>query len=68
MNNDENRDPRAAGAGHAGERSAIHEKPPPEEIEEIEAERRRRLAPENRPENSEVDNMDQIFTEDGRPK
>ena len=35
---------------------ALQERPPPAEVEEIEAERRRRLAPENRPENAEVDN------------
>ena len=29
---------------------------PPDSVVEIEAERERRLAPENRPENSEVDN------------
>jgi len=33
-------------------------KPSEEEIEEIEAERQRRLAPENRPDNAEVDNSD----------
>ena len=32
------------------------ERPPQAEVEEIEAERERRLAPENRPENAEVDN------------
>jgi hypothetical protein len=30
-------------------------------VEEIEEERRRRLAPENRPENAEVDNTDRDF-------
>ena len=34
------------------------EVPSQSEIEEIEAERERRLAPENRPENSEIDNSD----------
>lgn len=34
------------------------EKPPQSEVEEIEAERERRLAPENRPDNAEVDNTD----------
>ncbi len=44
-------------AGPAGAMSAIFaEKPSDEEIEEIEAERQRRLAPENRPPNAEVDN------------
>jgi hypothetical protein len=35
---------------------AFDEKPPQERIDEIEAERERRLAPENRPDNAEVDN------------
>jgi hypothetical protein len=35
---------------------ALHEQPPQERVAEIEAERERRLAPENRPENAEVDN------------
>jgi hypothetical protein len=35
---------------------AFDEKPPQERIDEIEAERERRLAPENRPDNTEVDN------------
>ena len=35
---------------------AFQEKPPQERIDEIEAERERRLDPENRPENAEVDN------------
>ena len=37
---------------------AFEEKPPQERIDEIEAERERRLDPENRPENAEVDNSD----------
>ncbi len=36
----------------------------PEEIEQIEAERKERLDPDNRPPNAEVDNMDRTF-EDG---
>lgn len=36
--------------------SEVDETPPESEIEEIEQERKRRLAPENRPENAEVDN------------
>jgi hypothetical protein len=35
---------------------ALHGQPPQERVAEIEAERERRLAPENRPENAEVDN------------
>lgn len=35
---------------------AFQEQPPETEVEEIEAERERRLAPENRPENAEIDN------------
>jgi hypothetical protein len=66
MTDDNTQHPRAAtGDNPAAERAGIYEKPPPEEIEEIEAERERRLAPENRPDNSEVDNMDQIFDESG---
>ena len=37
----------------------FQEKPPSSEVEEIEAERERRLAPENRPENAEIDNSDE---------
>ncbi len=37
---------------------AFQEKPPQERIDEIEADRERRLDPENRPENVEVDNTD----------
>jgi hypothetical protein len=66
MTDDSTRHSRAAtGDNPAAERAGIYEKPPPEEIEEIEAERERRLAPENRPDNSEIDNMDQIFDESG---
>jgi hypothetical protein len=57
----------STGDNPAAERAGIYEKPPPEEIEEIEAERERRLAPENRPEGAEVDNMDRTF-EDGHFK
>jgi hypothetical protein len=43
----------------AGDRSNVfEEKPPQDEVDEIEAERQRRLAPENRPANAEVDNTD----------
>jgi hypothetical protein len=38
--------------------NALEEKPPESEVAEIEEERRRRLAPENRPDNAEVDNSD----------
>jgi hypothetical protein len=37
---------------------AFEEKPPQERIEEIESDREQRLDPDNRPENSEVDNTD----------
>jgi hypothetical protein len=37
---------------------AFEEKPPQERIDEIEAERERRLAPENRPDNTEIDNSE----------
>ncbi len=44
-------------AGRADPSEVFRENPPSEEeVAEIEAERERRLAPENRPENSEVDN------------
>jgi len=36
----------------------LPERPPESEVAEIEAERERRLAPENRPENAEIDNTD----------
>ena len=44
------------GTGNPSEGFA--ERPPESEVAEIEAERERRLAPENRPENAEVDNTD----------
>lgn len=47
-----------AGDDPAAERAGIHNKPSDEEIKEIEEEREERLAPENRPENAEVDNTD----------
>ena len=43
---------------HEDESDQRLQAPPQSEIEEIEAERERRLAPENRPENSEIDNSD----------
>lgn len=47
----------AGAAGRADPSEVFRERRPDEdEIREIEAERERRLAPENRPENSEVDN------------
>ncbi len=44
--------------GHGEAASALEEKPPEEKIEEIEKERAERLAPDNRPDNAEVDNTD----------
>ena len=43
---------------HPGDEASeqFEKEPPPEEVEEIEKERERRLDPENRPENAEVDN------------
>ena len=41
--------------------SADAEEVPQEEVEAIEEERQRRLDPENRPENTEVDNTDRDF-------
>lgn len=46
------------GDNPAAARAGIYEKPSDEEIAEIEAERKRRLDPANRPENSEVMNTD----------
>ena len=39
----------------------VDEVPPDDEIADIEKERERRLDPENRPENAEVDNTDRTF-------
>jgi len=49
-------DQQPSGTGDPGEGFA--EQPPESEVAEIEAERERRLAPENRPENAEIDNTD----------
>lgn len=50
-------DEREGSAGRADPSAAFRDKrPSDEEIAEIEAERERRLAPENRPANAEVDN------------
>ena len=57
----------SAGDNPAAERAGIYEKPPPEEIEQIQAERAERLDPDNRPENAEVDNTQRTF-EDGHFK
>ena len=43
-------------AGSSDPSVAFQDKPPADEVEEIEAERKRRLAAENRPDNAEVDN------------
>lgn len=40
------------------DRAGLTEKPSQEVIDDIEAERERRLAPENRPDNTEIDNTD----------
>ena len=53
---DDHDERQASGAGDPGEGFA--ERPPESEVEEIQAERERRLAPENRPENAEIDNTD----------
>jgi len=57
----------STGDNPAAERAGIYEKPPPEEIEQIQAERAERLNPNNRPENAEVDNTQRTF-EDGHFK
>ena len=59
--------PQSTGDNPAAERAGIYEKPPPEEIEEIETERAERLDPDNRPDNAEVDNTQRTF-EDGHFK
>ena len=45
-----------SGTGDPGE--AFGKRPPDSKVAEIEAERERRLAPDNRPENAEIDNTD----------
>lgn len=55
----------SVGDNPAAERAGIYEKPPPEEIEKIEAEREERLDPANRPDNAEVDNTDRTFEDGG---
>ena len=64
---DQRHDPAAeeGSAGSADPSQAFRENPPDEgEIQEIEEERERRLDPDNRPENAEVDNTGRTF-EDG---
>ena len=56
-------------AGHADPGEVFRENPPDDaEVREIEEERERRLAPENRPEGTEIDNtgenMPDFLTED----
>ena len=49
-------------AGSADPSKVFRENPPSEEeVEEIEADRERRLDPENRPEHAEVDNTGRTF-------
>jgi len=59
---DQDTDQQTGGGGQgdnpAAARAGIYEKPSDEEIAEIEEERKRRLDPANRPENSEVKNTD----------
>ena len=45
-------------AGHGEAAAALEETPPDEKVREIEEERERRLDPDNRPDNTEVDNTD----------
>ena len=45
------------------ESAGLTEKPSQEVIDDIEAERERRLDPENRPENVEIDNTDKIMVD-----
>ena len=44
--------------GHGEAAAALEETPPDEKVREIEEERERRLDPENRPENTEINNSD----------
>jgi hypothetical protein len=53
---DDHDERQASGTGDPGEGFA--ERPPESDAAEIEAERERRLAPDNRPENAEIDNTD----------
>ena len=53
------------GDNPAAERAGIFEKPSEEEQAKIEAERKERLDPENRPDNAEVDNTDRTFEDGG---
>ena len=55
---DEERHGQDQQAGTSDPSEGFQEKPPQAEVDEIEAERERRLAPENRPENTEIDNTD----------
>ncbi len=52
-----------AGDDPAAERAGVHDKPSDEEVKEIEEERERRLDPENRPDNAEVDNTDKTVVD-----
>jgi hypothetical protein len=42
----------------------VDEKPPDDEVKEIEEERERRLDPENRPDDAQVDNTERTFDSD----
>jgi hypothetical protein len=42
----------------------VDEKPPEDEVREIEEERERRLDPDNRPDDAEVDNTERTFDSD----
>ena len=44
--------------GHGEAAAALEETPPDEKVREIEEERERRLDPDNRPDNTEIDNTD----------
>ena len=61
----QNETTQGSGDNPAAQRAGIYEKPPPEEIEQIEAERAERLDPDNRPENAEVDNTQRTFEDGG---
>ncbi len=51
-------DPTDGYEAHGEAADALEEKPPEDKVKEIEEERERRLDPDNRPDNAEIDNTD----------
>lgn len=54
-------DPESGGTADPSAKFREQDPPSDQELQEIERERAERLAPENRPENAEVDNTDRTF-------